>query len=306
MRISFTTIMLIIYVFTFPLTNSIGHTVNNENYCYITETPPSDLGYLPSNSVIELPFSIQIPKARQITVIVMINYTLEAWSYIDFNAYIDDLNVSDQFVKDFRTTYEIGELTLRYESLSLSTCSLFLNVRFKAGLLNGTFTINWRIIFMAFEEPPNPPLFEDKKGKTSACISGPYFWISIEKHIIEVELCTSASLKLYILTNTSYDKHVNLYVKDAPPGITVSFNPQIGTPNFTSEMIIDVGDNAPLGAYLINIAGIGEDGKCYSVQLEIIIGRPMSILLRTITILISAIVIITNSSHNYNKEEKAQ
>ena len=115
-------------------------------------------------------------------------------------------------------------------------------------------------------------------GETRAYISGPYFRIAIKPRSLELKQGKSASLNIRVYTTTGYNKSVSLDVKGVPKGISISFTPSTGYPNFTSVMTIEVSSDSAPGVYTITITGIGKNGKSWTSQLTLTVKERLPVL----------------------------
>ncbi len=68
-----------------------------------------------------------------------------------------------------------------------------------------------------------------------------------------------------------YDKQVTLSATGMPTGVSVSFSPQSGIPEFSSTMTISVDNTAEPGTTMITIRGTGEDDTEKSATFELTI-----------------------------------
>ena len=74
----------------------------------------------------------------------------------------------------------------------------------------------------------------------------------------------AVTTNVYVSGIAGYDYVVSLSASGQPEGVTIDFNPDTGTPTFTSTMTIQVGDSVPLNTYTITVTGLGSDGKTHS------------------------------------------
>jgi len=241
--------------------------------------PPEHLGNVYSNDILEIPFGGTIADAGQTTVVITLRYEKANWAYVGFKAYMNGADVSEQFDERVELLNEEEKVTLNCSSVEPPNGKLSIHIWFRAGLLEGEYTFRWRYVLIAFQEPPMPPVFQDLSGEARAYVSGPYFKLMVKPPSIEIEQGSSATVSVEVLTTTDYDLGVNLNAQNVPDGVSISFEPAVGSPNFTSTMRIDVSPEASPGSYTVTVVGTGEDGKKWTAQLTLVIKERFPIII---------------------------
>jgi len=108
----------------------------------------------------------------------------------------------------------------------------------------------------------------------------------------------AVTTNVYVSGIAGYDYVVSLSASGQPEGVTIDFNPDTGTPTFTSTMTIQVGDSVPLNTYTITVTGLGSDGKTHSatytltVTPEVVPEFPLGVEVATAIGLMAAVVYI--------------
>ena len=88
----------------------------------------------------------------------------------------------------------------------------------------------------------------------------PDFSISTDPDTAAVQQGASTTATVTVTEIRGYSFQVSLSASGQPSGVTVSFDPETGTPTFTSTMEVKVG-GASTGTYTITITALGTDGK---------------------------------------------
>jgi len=85
---------------------------------------------------------------------------------------------------------------------------------------------------------------------------------------------TTVTTNVYVSAIAGYNYLVSLSASGQPEGVTINFNPNTGTPDFTSTMVIQVGDTVPANTYSITVTGLGSDGKTHSTTYMLTVTPP--------------------------------
>ncbi len=88
----------------------------------------------------------------------------------------------------------------------------------------------------------------------------PNFHMIVNPLTIEAEQGSTAEAIITVNSNR-YKKEVGLITQERPSGVRVFYSPEIGIPPFTSNIIIKIDQQAPVGTHEITILGVGADGK---------------------------------------------
>jgi len=75
---------------------------------------------------------------------------------------------------------------------------------------------------------------------------------------------TTLTTNVYVSTIAGYNYLVSLSASGQPEEVTINFNPNTGTPDFTSTMTIQVGYSVPPNTYSITVTGLGSDDTTHS------------------------------------------
>ncbi|MDI6884391.1 MAG: hypothetical protein QMD00_04620 [Hadesarchaea archaeon] len=87
------------------------------------------------------------------------------------------------------------------------------------------------------------------------------FTISVNPTSSSIKQGGSLTATVRITAIGGYDKSIGLSSSGQPPGVSVSFSPGSGTPDFSSVMTISASSTAPTGTHTITIKGTASDGK---------------------------------------------
>ena len=122
--------------------------------------PPSDLGVVCVGSDAVLGFGADF-EATQSMAIIIVDYNDTAFTYAGYTAEMDGADASEQFDVDIGA----GTLTLNCSSLQPANGTLSVELTFRAEAA-GNHTFDWRYVYVAFQEPPDPPATVDESGTT--------------------------------------------------------------------------------------------------------------------------------------------
>ena len=129
--------------------------------------PPSDLGIINIGDTVTLVYGTNFSDAVSSLAIILINYSKAGFSFKTYNAMIDGIDATGQFgLVDDR-----GMLMLNCSSMTPANGALRITVSFKAVSITGDSLFSWRALLTAFQQPPNPPTFVDRKGVTRVSVS---------------------------------------------------------------------------------------------------------------------------------------
>lgn len=131
--------------------------------------PPLNLGTVTPLSIIEPLFGATFADSTQTVAIILVNYTTTGWTYDGFEAYMDGVDVSGQFIETHDAV--AGTLRLNGSDITPANGILKVYVMFEAGETEDCYIFPWRYFYTAFQSPPEIPTMMDDSGETTACIS---------------------------------------------------------------------------------------------------------------------------------------
>lgn len=131
----------------------------------------------------------------------------------------------------------------------------------------GTYTVT-----LTVEEADGDP---DQETKTDyITVSMPDFTITVSPSSRSVVQGESTTATVTITSIVGYSEIVLLSASGQPTEVSVSLDPESGTPTFTSTMTINVGENAAPGTYSITITGTGADQKIHTATYRLTVTAP--------------------------------
>ena len=86
------------------------------------------------------------------------------------------------------------------------------------------------------------------------------FKLTLSPSSIGIAQGSSGVISVKVEKTNDYKERVTLSSRNLPTGVTISFNPSSGIPNFTSQATISVSSTAPPGNYTVLILGTGPNG----------------------------------------------
>ena len=161
---------LMVFSLTASLPSTWAETVN------IVIEPPSDWGIINVGDTLTLVYGTNFSDAVSSLTIILINYSKAGFSFKTFNATIDGIDVTGQF----GLVDERGMLMLNCSSMTPANGALRITVSFKAVSITGDSLFSWRALLTAFQQPPNPPTFVDKKGVARVSVQGTPITVSAD------------------------------------------------------------------------------------------------------------------------------
>lgn len=183
--------------------------------------PSNNLGTCSIGNQIRLEFSATFIDSNSSLVIIVIDQIPDGFEFVDYTAFMDDADVTDQF-----SNLIINEaFYFNCSSIIPHNGNLTLTLNFQAVEV-GDYLFHWRSIFTCFKEPPDPPSFVDVTGESSIKVTG----IPTNRYKITllVDGIEDASTKVY-LDEQLYENMIesnnplNLYMdKDIYPIIKVN------------------------------------------------------------------------------------
>jgi uncharacterized protein (DUF58 family) len=102
----------------------------------------------------------------------------------------------------------------------------------------------------------------------------PDFSLSVSPSSASVRQDNSTTITLTVSFLHGYSQTVTLSAVGAPSGVTVSFNPENGTSDFSSTVTVSVSSSASPGTYSLTLRGTGADGKTHTATFTLTVGAP--------------------------------
>ena len=133
----------------------------------VIETPQASLGSRLSGAVVELPFKANFTEASHSIAAFGVAYNTTGWTYMGFEAYMDITDVTDQFDE------QLGPDSVKIVATDIRPANgtLSVKLRFRATLVEGTYTFSWNYTLSAAPLPgPYPPDYEEGTGTTTVVV----------------------------------------------------------------------------------------------------------------------------------------
>ena len=127
----------------------------------ISDVPSENLGTVYVGDFLSLSFKVVFNESSCSSVAFSILFNSSAWSYNGFDAYMNGIDVSDQF------EFEISTVSVFFcaKSLSPANGTLIFTVFFVSKGLNGTYTFSWDCTAVAMPPPgPYTPVLDMRNG----------------------------------------------------------------------------------------------------------------------------------------------
>lgn len=96
----------------------------------------------------------------------------------------------------------------------------------------------------------------------------PDFTVDVEPGSLSLIQGESAEVTVEVTAIGGFGEEVELEVSDVPDGVSVTFSPESGVPDFTSNMTVEVSEEVEPGTYELQVVGSG-GGKSHSALLTL-------------------------------------
>jgi len=132
----------------------------------ITEVPPEKLNAINVSDNVVLSFKIVFSNSFGSSAVFGVSFDSLAWSYNEFKAYMDGVDVSNQFKLDISS----DSIVFYVESLSPANGSLSFTILFTAKE-SGEYTFNWNCTAVALPPPgPYTPVLDTCEGSSNIIV----------------------------------------------------------------------------------------------------------------------------------------
>ena len=125
--------------------------------------PEGDLGTFSVGSSFGMHFEVQFSGASRAMSIIQVGCPEAQAAYEGMTATMGGADVSDQF----DAVYSEGTVMVNCTDISPMNGLLVVDLQFRAGSLEGNFTVDWRNVAVAYQAPPNPPVTYDNSGSSN-------------------------------------------------------------------------------------------------------------------------------------------